>query len=291
MEPWSISLQLSTSLESPSTRSSFQYSCLQYLSNLLPWIAQNQFYQSLPITRCSQDTDLCLCPVQNWLLQYSTNWLSSATHSQTSESSRQRCQTPQSDHIYLLSFTGFLLNKELNTNCFSLPSKWRSIISVRPEVLHIPSWQLCYSWLPSPSHSFIPLEILWTTGIRLSGGGQVVGGAGGVCVCVNWFSVDPIPPHRKGKIYHGKKMFWINPLLWTLQEHHTFSYSIWDWILFTWGVPHLAKCNSLNFPLLLSRFYNHRGCFTIACTVFCIPRNLQPMGQKWWNHAKMSANT
>ena len=39
-----------------------------------------------------QDTNLCFCPVQSRLLQFSTRWLSEAAHSQTWKSSEQRCK-------------------------------------------------------------------------------------------------------------------------------------------------------------------------------------------------------
>ena len=76
MEHQLIFLQLSATWASPLTRISLFNSMSPAPVNSAIWIAWNQFYPSLPVTRCSQDTDLCFCPVQNRLLQFPTRWLS-----------------------------------------------------------------------------------------------------------------------------------------------------------------------------------------------------------------------
>ena len=78
---WNLNLSLSNCLQlwchpqpkslfnsmSPAPVKSAILNCIESILSLYP---------AIPITRCSQDTDLCFCPVQNQLLQFSTRWLS-----------------------------------------------------------------------------------------------------------------------------------------------------------------------------------------------------------------------
>ena len=65
--------------------------------------AQNQFCPSLPVTRCSQDTDLCFCPVQNRSLQFlladCPKQLIYKLQKVQNNAARLICRTPKSDHI------------------------------------------------------------------------------------------------------------------------------------------------------------------------------------------------
>ena len=72
---------------------------------------------------------------------------------------------------YILSFTPitcFPVNKALTTNWFSLPSNLKSVISFWPSLVqHSLSTAslFLFLWLPFPSYSFIPSQILCTTQI------------------------------------------------------------------------------------------------------------------------------
>ena len=105
-------------------------------------------------------------------------------------SARLICWTPMSDHISPVLHTLHWLPVEqrIESPCLQICKQQWSVISVWPEVLHscltaplTPSldvilwgwlgskYQLTNLWLLSPSHFFIPSEILWTTQTLVSG--------------------------------------------------------------------------------------------------------------------------
>ena len=130
MEPRFVFLQLSATWALPSTRISFQqhvsrtcqicYFELRRINSIRHYLSQDALKTLISAFVLSR-IDYC-----NSLLAGCPKQLIHKLQKVQNNAARLICRTPKFDRLitYLPSFTlftGFLLNKELNTNCFSLP--------------------------------------------------------------------------------------------------------------------------------------------------------------------------